>query len=246
MKKAGLRKTKLSYIGTEMCNISGETSSDSSSVCEMSSLTVPTYKLKFACNGSFDKSGIKVSPNEFTLGDTIKISYKGSLAQNGANEIYAHMGYGNSEWENVTNLKMYKSGDSYEATFPLTSLSKLNIVFKDSDNNWDNNDGNNYSLNTKPSYASHGVNISPIEFSLGDEVTLTYNGALYKNGALDLYAHIGYGDNDWENIEDMQMCKTSKGFKVSFSVPSTSNLKVAFKDSYDNWDNNSGNDYKLY
>lgn len=87
----------------------------------------------------------------------IKIEYGGQLARNGANEIYAVIGYGpNNKWENVENLKMQKTN---EHTFELLTIRKqtgnINIAFKDSSNHWDNNNGRNYVFYDESLRGSH-------------------------------------------------------------------------------------------
>jgi len=88
------------------------------------------------------------------------------------------------------------------------------------------------------------VELSKATISVGDEVTLLYSGLLAQNGADSVYAHIGYGDN-WEGKEFIPMEKDDDVFKATIKVNLSDKLNVAFKDSVDNWDNNSQQNYSF-
>ena len=77
-------------------------------------------------------------------GKTTKLVYKGILAQNGANEIYIHFGFG-LLWDNLQEIKLAKVDDHFETEITLTSCEDINFCFRDENNNWDNNDTQNYS-----------------------------------------------------------------------------------------------------
>ena len=89
----------------------------------------------------YKNNGITISPANFSTGDKIKVTYTGLLSQSGANEVYAHIGWGES-WENVDDIKMSKTKTGFSTTFTAYN-SALNLCFKDTCDNWDNNDGNN-------------------------------------------------------------------------------------------------------
>ena len=92
----------------------------------------------------YKNNGITISPANFSSGDKIKVTYNGLLSQSGANEIYAHIGWGDS-WENVNDIKMSKTKTGFSTTITAYN-SALNLCFKDTCNNWDNNNGNNYTI----------------------------------------------------------------------------------------------------
>jgi len=75
----------------------------------------------------------------------INVTYNGLLAKSGANTIYAVCGYGDT-WENESTIKMTKNNGNFVATLPFSKTTDLNIAFKDSYNNWDNNNGSNYTV----------------------------------------------------------------------------------------------------
>lgn len=87
--------------------------------------------------------GVVISPTNPNVGDKVKILYDGILAKSGAKEVYAHIGYGQT-FENVTDIKMVPTSMGFEATIPALKSNTLNVCFKDSANNWDNNSGGNY------------------------------------------------------------------------------------------------------
>jgi FKBP-type peptidyl-prolyl cis-trans isomerase len=97
---------------------------------------------------------------------------------------------------------------------------------------------------TRQLYEDNGVEISKATINVGDEVTVLYRGLLAQSGADSVYAHIGYGDN-WEAKEFIPMEKDKDVFKATIKVNLSDNLNIAFKDSVDNWDNNSQQNYSF-
>ncbi|MCX8129470.1 MAG: carbohydrate-binding protein [Clostridia bacterium] len=84
--------------------------------------------------------------------------------------------------------------------------------------------------------------------TLGDKVKLTYNGLLARSGAQDLYAVVGFGDNNnWKETRTYPMNSTNQQiFELSIPVEEGAQVNVAFKDNANNWDNNSGRNYSFY
>ena len=73
----------------------------------------------------------------------VKISYTGKLFQNGSEEVFIHYGFGNN-WDNLNEQKMEKSELGFQAEIELISSDSLNLCFRNSNNEWDNNDAQNY------------------------------------------------------------------------------------------------------
>ena len=74
----------------------------------------------------------------------IKISYTGSLYKDSyEGDIFLHYGFGPS-WENVNEIKMIKTELGYQAEITLPEKESFNFCFKNSENIWDNNNGQNY------------------------------------------------------------------------------------------------------
>ena len=97
-------------------------------------------------------------------------------------------------------------------------------------------------VNTK--FAAKGVVISPALPAKGETVRLVYRGLLAANGAQKVYARFGFGD-DWQKAMDYKMMRTAEGFEAALPVAGAATLNVCFRDSADNWDNNSGQNYSF-
>ncbi|GAB6098912.1 hypothetical protein JCM16358_07910 [Halanaerocella petrolearia] len=90
------------------------------------------------------------------------------------------------------------------------------------------------------------VNLDPSPIYSGDTVTISYKGLLAKSGADQVYLHCGTstGDNQWQNVNDIKMDKSDDGYwRAQTKVPTGNNLNFCFKDSANNWDNNSGHNW---
>jgi len=97
--------------------------------------------------GAENAGGVNVYPTPITLGEHINVVYDGLLFSSGAQEIYLHMGYGpHDNWRQVQDLKMLRTGRGWEQTFQANDPGRLNLCFKDSADNWDNNSGHNWSF----------------------------------------------------------------------------------------------------
>lgn len=96
-------------------------------------------------NNGYLQNGISISPAVPTSGEKVKVQYDGILSKNGANDVYVHIGYG-SDWLKSSFFKMNKSLTGFEASLPVDYGDTMNLCFKDSANNWDNNSGRNYSF----------------------------------------------------------------------------------------------------
>ena len=95
---------------------------------------------------NYHNNGVIIYPAVPSTKSNFQITYNGLLPQNGATEVYAHVGYGRS-WENVQDYKMTKTNHGFEVSIPMWQhADSLNICFKDAANNWDNNTGTNYSF----------------------------------------------------------------------------------------------------
>ena len=75
--------------------------------------------------------------------NNVKISYTGKLFQNGSEEVFIHYGFGNN-WDNLNEIKMEKTELGFQAEIELQSSETLNLCFRNSNNEWDNNESQNY------------------------------------------------------------------------------------------------------
>jgi hypothetical protein len=90
-------------------------------------------------------TGIYLEPVPITVGEEVKIKYKGELAKNNADKIYLHTGFGYQEWHDVQDLPMRKTRDGgWTATMRITDNSCFNFCFHDNAMNWDNNSGRDW------------------------------------------------------------------------------------------------------
>ena len=73
----------------------------------------------------------------------VKISYIGKLYQDASEEVSIHYGFGQN-WDNINDIQMQKTDLGFQAEIDLLEGDSFNFCFKDANDNWDNNDGQNY------------------------------------------------------------------------------------------------------
>lgn len=73
----------------------------------------------------------------------VKISYTGKLFQDASEEVFIHYGFG-TNWDNVNDVKMEKTELGFQSEIKLSGSESFNFCFRNSKNEWDNNEGNNY------------------------------------------------------------------------------------------------------
>lgn len=89
--------------------------------------------------------GIFVEPVPISLGDDVKIKYRGMLVSSGAQKVFLHAGFGFGTWSQVQDIPMRKTRDGgWSTSLKVEDSSCLNFCFKDDADNWDNNAGNNW------------------------------------------------------------------------------------------------------
>jgi hypothetical protein len=78
--------------------------------------------------------------------DILRIRYHGLLKDSGAGEIFLH--YGFDGWiQSIDTIKMDQMEDgSFSAAVKAAGKHEMNFCFKDSVDNWDNNNGKNWTL----------------------------------------------------------------------------------------------------
>ncbi len=91
--------------------------------------------------------GVVVDPVPITAADEVTVLYHGLLHNAGADQIWMHTGYGEAgNWQGITDHRMEHTSYGWAKTFKVENISRLNLCFKDSANNWDNNNGFNWSF----------------------------------------------------------------------------------------------------
>lgn len=87
------------------------------------------------------EKGVEVRP---TFGNQINITYNGLLSKSGADQVFIHCGYGDpNNWREVSTLNMERTPKGWEKNVPMKDHTLI-FCFKDSANNWDNNNGFNW------------------------------------------------------------------------------------------------------
>ena len=74
----------------------------------------------------------------------VKISYTGMLFQDASTEeVSIHYGFG-LNWDNVNDIKMEKTELGFQAEIELNAGESFNFCFRNNNDVWDNNNGQNY------------------------------------------------------------------------------------------------------
>lgn len=73
----------------------------------------------------------------------VKISYTGELFQNSSEEVSIHYGFG-LNWDGINDIKMEKTDLGFQAEIDLIEGDSFNFCFKNENDIWDNNNGQNY------------------------------------------------------------------------------------------------------
>ncbi len=73
----------------------------------------------------------------------VKISYTGELFQDGSQEVTIHYGFGHN-WDHVNDIEMNKTDLGFQAEIDLYEGETFNFCFKNENDRWDNNDGQNF------------------------------------------------------------------------------------------------------
>jgi hypothetical protein len=89
---------------------------------------------------------VKVEPKPVSQGDKVRINYQGLLAKNGAEQVYLHAGANEHDnWNEIHDIEMNYEGDNTWTTeMEIPRAQAFSFCFKDSANNWDNNNGHNW------------------------------------------------------------------------------------------------------
>lgn len=79
---------------------------------------------------------------------TVKLSYTGELFQDGSNNVFIHYGFG-INWDNINEIQMEKTELGFQCEISLSGVGTLNFCFKNDEEKWDNNNGQNYVFNVE-------------------------------------------------------------------------------------------------
>jgi len=103
-------------------------------------------------NNSYSDNGVILQN-----ANILRLTYSGILVKNGAQDVYAVVGYGNNlRWEDVETYPLRAVGQqTYELLLPVKRSGNINLAFKDGSGNWDNNSGMNYTFFDQSTQGSH-------------------------------------------------------------------------------------------
>lgn len=90
------------------------------------------------------------------------------------------------------------------------------------------------------------VRFEPNFNSKQTKVKINYSGLLADAGAEEIYLHAGVGSqHDWDSPTDIKMkpAPEENSWTAELSLETATTVNFCFKDSADNWDNNSGYDW---
>ena len=73
----------------------------------------------------------------------VKISYTGKFYQDDCEKVIVHYGFG-EQWDNVNDIEMEKTELGFQTEIDLLEGESFDLCFKNENDEWDNNDGNNY------------------------------------------------------------------------------------------------------
>ena len=92
--------------------------------------------------------GVVVDPTPITAGEEVTVFYNGSLGKEGRGQVYLHYGYGgHNKWRNVSDIRMEKTGWGWVSSIRMPEHEgRFNLCFRDGTQNWDNNQGTNWSF----------------------------------------------------------------------------------------------------
>ena len=74
------------------------------------------------------------------------------------------------------------------------------------------------------------------------KVKVSYTGTLFQENAEKVFIHYGF-DNDWKELNEIEMQKTDLGFQAEIELPSYDTFNFCFRDGNNNWDNNNTANY---
>ena len=84
--------------------------------------------------------------DRLTANSVVKISYIGKFFQDNSKDVTLRYTFGDN-WENYSEVDMTKTELGFQAEIELEDKDLFGFCFKNENNEWDNNEGNNYTFN---------------------------------------------------------------------------------------------------
>ncbi len=78
-------------------------------------------------------------------GNSVKISYTGLFFQNESKKAFIRYGFG-KDWENLVETEMEKTELGFQIEIELLDKGSFNFCIRNENNEWDNNEGENYTF----------------------------------------------------------------------------------------------------
>ena len=157
--------------------------------------------------------------NSLKAGNEAKITYSGSLFQNGSNNVNIVYGFGEA-WNNTTTKPMEKAENGFVANVRMRDFDTFNFCFSNENNIWDNNNSFNYISPILPNVQEDTENNFNTESSdelaetnfntkSTDEITETNNVQAIDNSSSEVeninsnYNEVKNGTNYSQSIDDI-------------------------------------------
>ena len=87
---------------------------------------------------------ISLEPGSLKRGQKVRVEYRGILANEGADNLWMHYGY--DGWKNQQDIPMETTPEgTFACQTEINGKKEMNFCFKDSANNFDNNNGHDWS-----------------------------------------------------------------------------------------------------
>ena len=160
----------------------------------------------------------------------VKVSYTGKFYQDENEKVFLHYGYG-KDWNNVNDIEMKKTDLGYQAELNLGNFDTLNFCFKNQNNEWDNNFGNNYvfdieSQNGPIAESKDGVNVF-WGTGINDQSKVEKIDAIFGDNAISYTNEFGTVDISTKEVTGNDNCVA-----IPVDVPAAdSNCKVGSAES---------------
>lgn len=84
--------------------------------------------------------------DRLTANSTVKISYTGKFFQDSSKEVTMRYTFGDN-WKEFLEAEMIKTELGFQTEIKLQDENTFGFCFKNENNEWDNNEGNNYTFN---------------------------------------------------------------------------------------------------
>ena len=93
-----------------------------------------------------EENTITIELPQIKHGNSASVTYNGTLSNSGADRVFLHYGY--DGWHNTDTIAMKKDiKGNFSTEIKVRGHEEMNFCFKDSANNWDNNNGMNWKVN---------------------------------------------------------------------------------------------------